>query len=182
MRCSRRTWSPRTRPRRRRPPPRRRPRRPPRLPPRAARRHPPRRRRPPRLRRPPRRPPPRRRRRRPRLLRRRQARPGPPRRRREIHDRDQHVLSVTDQPPVYAVHDPATGDWDLARAGHPQPALARPGHAAAFLDLPPGLPLGADLGGGGHYQTPRVHTPRPSTLVPYTDGLIENPAAAPDTR
>src|SRR5258708_1524692 len=81
----------------------------------------------------------------------------------------------------YAVHDPAPGDWDLARAGHPQPALARPGHPAAFLDLPPGLPLGADVAGGGHYQTTRVHIPRHSTLVLYTDGLIENPAADLDT-
>jgi serine phosphatase RsbU (regulator of sigma subunit) len=77
---------------------------------------------------------------------------------------------------VYAVHDPATGDWDMARAGHPLPALSRPGRAAAFLDLPPGLPLGAGLG-GGHYRTTRLHVPRHSTLVLYTDGLIETPAA-----
>jgi len=57
------------------------------------------------------------------------------------------------------------------------PALARPGRAAAFLDLPPGLPLGADVADGGHYQTTRVHIPRHSTLVLYTDGLIESPAA-----
>ncbi len=98
---------------------------------------------------------------------------------------DQLTADLTDDETsatcVYAVHDPATGDWDLARAGHPQPALARPGHPAAFLDLPPGLPLGADLAGGGHYQTTRVHIPRHSTLVLYTDGLIENPAADLDT-
>ena len=78
---------------------------------------------------------------------------------------------------IYAVHDPATADWDIARAGHPPPALARPGRAPAFLDLPPGLPLGAGVADGEHYQASRVHIPRHSTLVLYTDGLIEDPAA-----
>lgn len=78
---------------------------------------------------------------------------------------------------IYAVHDPATSTWDIARAGHPMPALARPGHPAGFVDLPAGLPLGADVTDGGYYQTTRVHIPRHSTLVLYTDGLIEDPAA-----
>ncbi len=98
---------------------------------------------------------------------------------------DQVTADLTDDETsatcVYAVHDPATGDWDIARAGHPQPALARPGHPAAFLDLPPGLPLGTGVADGGHYQTTRVHIPRHSTLVLYTDGLIDNPAADLDT-
>jgi len=76
---------------------------------------------------------------------------------------------------VYAVHDPRTGDWDIARAGHPLPAIARPGHKTAFPDLPSGLPLGTGLG-DGKYQTTRLHVPPGSTLVLYTDGLIEDPA------
>jgi serine phosphatase RsbU (regulator of sigma subunit) len=76
---------------------------------------------------------------------------------------------------IYAVHDASSGDWEVARAGHPLPALIRPGRRAAFLDLPPGLPLGTGVG-GGHYQTVRLHVPRHSTLVLYTDGLIESPA------
>src|SRR5258707_11112147 len=72
-------------------------------------------------------------------------------------------------------------DWDIARAGHPPPALARPGRAPVFRDLPPGLPLGIGIGGGGHYQATRLHVPRHSTLVLYTDGLIESPAAAIST-
>jgi len=94
---------------------------------------------------------------------------------------DQLTADLTDEETsatcIYAVHDPATADWDIARAGHPLPALARPGHAAAFLDLPPGLPLGVGLE-CGHYQATRLHVPRHSTLVLYTDGLIDNPAAA----
>jgi serine phosphatase RsbU (regulator of sigma subunit) len=93
---------------------------------------------------------------------------------------DQITAELTDEETsatcIYAVHDPATADWDIARAGHPLPALARPGHAAVFLDLPPGLPLGTGVG-GGHYQATRLHVPRHSTLVLYTDGLIESPGA-----
>ncbi|HYZ56472.1 MAG TPA: SpoIIE family protein phosphatase, partial [Streptosporangiaceae bacterium] len=36
---------------------------------------------------------------------------------------------------IYAVHDPATGTCDIARAGHPPPAIARPGHHPVFPDL-----------------------------------------------
>jgi GAF domain-containing protein len=97
---------------------------------------------------------------------------------------DQITADLTDDETsatcVYAVHDPATGDWDLARAGHPLPVLIGPGRRAAFLDLPPGLPLGMGIREGGSYQTTHLRVPRPSTLVLYTDGLIEGPAA--DTR
>jgi GAF domain-containing protein len=73
---------------------------------------------------------------------------------------------------VYAVHDAGSGDWELASAGHPPAALARPGHRAAFLDLPPGHPLGV---GSGPYQPIRIKPPPGGTLVLYTDGLIEHP-------
>jgi len=78
---------------------------------------------------------------------------------------------------LYAACDPATGTWEIASAGHPPPALARPGQRAAFPDLPPGLPLGTGLADGGSYQAVRLHLPPGSTLVLYTDGLIEEPAA-----
>jgi GAF domain-containing protein len=77
---------------------------------------------------------------------------------------------------LYAVHDPATADCDIATAGHPPPALARPGHPAGFPDLPAGLPLGTGLA-DGPYRATRLRLPRHSTLVLYTDGLIETPAA-----
>jgi len=75
---------------------------------------------------------------------------------------------------VYAVYDTGTGACDMARAGHPLPAVVRPGREATFLDLPPGTPLGV---GGGQYETVRVQLPRESTLVLYTDGLIETRTA-----
>jgi PAS domain S-box-containing protein len=98
---------------------------------------------------------------------------------------DQLTADLTDEETsatcIYAVYDPATADWDIARAGHPQPALARPGRGTAFLDLPPGLPLGIGVG-GGKYQATRLHVPRHTTLVLYTDGLIESPGADMSTR
>jgi serine phosphatase RsbU (regulator of sigma subunit) len=100
---------------------------------------------------------------------------------------DQITTDLTDEETgatcIYAVHNAATGDWDIARAGHPLPAMVRPGHNAAFLDLPPGTPLGVGVGvgGDGQYQSTRLHMPRDSTLVLYTDGLIESPAADIDT-
>ena len=93
---------------------------------------------------------------------------------------DQLTADLTDEETgatcIYAVHDPATGDWEMARAGHPLPALARPRHHATFPGLPPGLPLGTGLP-GARYQATRVHVPRHSTLVLYTDGLVESRAA-----
>jgi hypothetical protein len=77
---------------------------------------------------------------------------------------------------IYAVCDPRAGIWDIACAGHPLPALACPGHSTAFPGLPSGLPLGTGLG-DGRYQVTRLHVPCGSTLLLYTDGLIEEPAA-----
>jgi hypothetical protein len=77
---------------------------------------------------------------------------------------------------LYAVHDPGTGTWEIARAGHPPPAIACPGHHPAFPDLPSGLPLGTGLAEGPYHAT-RLHPPAGTTLVLYTDGLIEDPAA-----
>jgi hypothetical protein len=75
---------------------------------------------------------------------------------------------------VYAIHDATTGEWDMARAGHPPPAVAEPSRQTRFLDLPPGLPLGL---GSGQYEAIRTKLPPRSTLVLYTDGLIETPGA-----
>jgi hypothetical protein len=89
---------------------------------------------------------------------------------------DRVTADLTDQETfatcVYAVHDAASGDWEMASAGHPPPVLVTPGSQAGFLDLPPGQPLGV---GGGRYETTRTKPPPGSTLVLYTDGLIESP-------
>ncbi|AJF63901.1 SpoIIE family protein phosphatase [Streptomyces vietnamensis] len=71
---------------------------------------------------------------------------------------------------VYAVHDPATGGWTIARAGHLPPAVATPDGTITFLDGPPGTPLGT---GAHDFGTEEVALPGGGLLVLYTDGLIE---------
>ncbi|MFE7516706.1 SpoIIE family protein phosphatase [Streptomyces sp. NPDC057540] len=71
---------------------------------------------------------------------------------------------------VYAVHDPATGRWVIARAGHPPPAVATPDGTITFLDGQPGTPLGT---GAHDFGTQEVVLPEGGLLVLYTDGLIE---------
>jgi serine phosphatase RsbU (regulator of sigma subunit) len=77
---------------------------------------------------------------------------------------------------LYVAYDPRARTCDIARAGHPLPAVARPGLRTTFPRTPPGLPLGTGLA-DGPYQATCVHLPPGSTLVLYTDGLIESPGA-----
>ncbi|QKG20239.1 PP2C family protein-serine/threonine phosphatase [Actinomadura verrucosospora] len=72
-----------------------------------------------------------------------------------------------------AVLDTASGTAEICRAGHPPPVLLDPGGGCDVLDVPPGLPLGLD---GADYENTRVAVPDGSTLVLYTDGLIETRA------
>lgn len=71
---------------------------------------------------------------------------------------------------VYAVHDPVTGVCEIARAGHPPPAVVAPDGTITFLDGPPGTPLGT---GGQDFRTEAVPLPAGTLLALYTDGLIE---------
>ncbi|WP_395359428.1 SpoIIE family protein phosphatase [Streptomyces sp. YH02] len=71
---------------------------------------------------------------------------------------------------VYAVHDPATRGWVIARAGHPPPAVVTPDGTITFLDGPPGTPLGT---GAHDFGTEEVTLHAGGLLVLYTDGLIE---------
>ncbi|MBP2052013.1 serine phosphatase RsbU (regulator of sigma subunit)/anti-sigma regulatory factor (Ser/Thr protein kinase)/PAS domain-containing protein [Streptomyces griseochromogenes] len=71
---------------------------------------------------------------------------------------------------LYAIYDPTTGMCDLARAGHPLPALVRPDGTADFPGLPAGPPLGL---GGMPFQAARLSLPEGSSLILYTDGLVQ---------
>jgi hypothetical protein len=73
---------------------------------------------------------------------------------------------------LYAVYDPGSRRCRLASAGHPPPVLRRPGGTAEFIDLPPGLLLGA---GPDRYPAVDRQLPAGSVLALYTDGLIERP-------
>jgi PAS domain S-box-containing protein len=72
---------------------------------------------------------------------------------------------------LYLVLDPSTGDVCVASAGHP-PVLAVPEHGRPhLLDVDPGLPLGVldDV----QFRQSQTRVPPGTTLVAYTDGLIE---------
>ncbi|MFJ6940226.1 SpoIIE family protein phosphatase [Streptomyces sp. NPDC101132] len=71
---------------------------------------------------------------------------------------------------LYAVYDPTTRQCTMARAGHLPPALVRPDGEVTFPDLPAGPPLGL---GGLPFETAEFELPEDSTLVLYTDGLVE---------
>ncbi|MEU4094508.1 SpoIIE family protein phosphatase [Streptomyces sp. NPDC026673] len=79
---------------------------------------------------------------------------------------------------LYAVYDPVARRCQLARAGHPPPALLGPDGTVRFPELPAGPPLGL---GGLPFETAEFPVPEGSGLVLYTDGLIEGRHLDPDT-
>ncbi|MET8292231.1 SpoIIE family protein phosphatase [Streptomyces sp. NPDC005132] len=80
---------------------------------------------------------------------------------------------------LYMVYDPISRRCTAARAGHPPPAVVRPGEGARFLDLPAGPPLGV---GGLPFETAEIQLPEGSLLALYTDGLVESPRHGLDER
>ncbi|MEU8828171.1 SpoIIE family protein phosphatase [Streptomyces sp. NPDC048636] len=72
---------------------------------------------------------------------------------------------------LYAVYDPVSGRCSFARAGHPAPAVVRPGGPADFLELPAGPPLGL---GGLPFEALDVELPEGTLLAFYTDGLVRD--------
>ncbi|MFD9433443.1 SpoIIE family protein phosphatase [Streptomyces sp. NPDC060002] len=72
---------------------------------------------------------------------------------------------------LYAVYDPVSRRFTVARAGHVPPALVTPDGTAEILDLPPGPPLGL---GGLPFEAAEAELPEGSLLALYTDGLVES--------
>ncbi|MGW5638430.1 SpoIIE family protein phosphatase, partial [Streptomyces sp. NPDC003832] len=79
--------------------------------------------------------------------------------------------AVTGATCLYAVYDPVSGECVLARAGHPGPALVSPDGSVSFPDIPVAPPLG--VGGGLPVETAELSLAAGSSLVLYTDGLVE---------
>jgi PAS domain S-box-containing protein len=71
----------------------------------------------------------------------------------------------------YGVLDPMRGRFEVATAGHMPPVLLAPDSDAAFIDVRPAPPIGADI--GSRYTTVSLELVPGSTLVFYTDGLVE---------
>ncbi|MEU3600349.1 SpoIIE family protein phosphatase [Streptomyces sp. NPDC006798] len=79
--------------------------------------------------------------------------------------------AITGATCLIAIYDPATGVCSMARAGHVQPVVVHPDGTAAFARVPGGPPLGL---GGLPFETLELRLPEGSTLVLYTDGLVED--------
>jgi anti-sigma regulatory factor (Ser/Thr protein kinase) len=85
----------------------------------------------------------------------------------EVDDAERDVGATC----LYAVYDPVSCRCNLARAGHPLPALVTPDGAVTFVDMPAGPPLGL---GGLPFESTEIELPAGSILALYTDGLIES--------
>jgi serine phosphatase RsbU (regulator of sigma subunit)/anti-sigma regulatory factor (Ser/Thr protein kinase) len=72
---------------------------------------------------------------------------------------------------LYAVLDPERGVLRFSSAGHPPPLVVYPDGRAAFLEGGRGLPLG--ISAETRYRQQVVELPVGSTLLVYTDGLVE---------
>ncbi|WP_327065115.1 SpoIIE family protein phosphatase [Kitasatospora sp. NBC_01250] len=79
--------------------------------------------------------------------------------------------AVTGASCLYAIYDPVSRLCTVARAGHPPPALVHPDGTVEFPDVPAGPPLGL---GGLPFSAAELLLPEDSTLVLYTDGLVED--------
>ncbi|MFF4850905.1 SpoIIE family protein phosphatase [Streptomyces sp. NPDC001194] len=91
--------------------------------------------------------------------------------REEGGDNDSGSTGIVGATCLYAVYDPTTRLCTMARAGHPPPALVHPGGRVTFPELPAGPPLGL---GGLPFETAEIRLPEGSTMVLYTDGLVED--------
>ncbi|MFH8574786.1 SpoIIE family protein phosphatase [Streptomyces zaomyceticus] len=84
---------------------------------------------------------------------------------------DGDVAPVTGATCLYALYDPGTQLCTMARAGHLEPVVVRPDGSAAFAAVPGGPPLGLS---GLPFETAEIQLPEGSSLVLYTDGLVED--------
>ncbi|MFI8460240.1 SpoIIE family protein phosphatase [Kitasatospora sp. NPDC085464] len=80
-------------------------------------------------------------------------------------------LAITGATCLYAIYDPSTATCAMARAGHPPPALVHPDGTVELLGLPAGPPLGL---GGMPFEAVELRLPPGSSLILYTDGLVED--------
>lgn len=90
------------------------------------------------------------------------------------------MAQVTLATAVFARVERAAGGWRLrwTNAGHPPPLLVEPGGRARFLEDGGGLLLGTGL--PTSRQDAVADLPLRSTLLLYTDGLIESPGRSLD--
>ena len=81
------------------------------------------------------------------------------------------VLETTFATLAYVLVDPVTGMCRLSAAGHPPPLAAYPNGRVELLEGGRGLPLGTGM--GAKYRQDAFSLPAGSTLLLYSDGLVE---------
>ena len=74
---------------------------------------------------------------------------------------------------IYVVLQPGSGRMGIVNAGHPEPLLLEPSGQAHFVTVETSQPLGVGLLGCPHREE-SLAIQRGSTLLLYTDGLIES--------
>ncbi|MGQ4416997.1 SpoIIE family protein phosphatase [Streptomyces sp. SAS_269] len=84
---------------------------------------------------------------------------------------DEHMTDVRFATCLYVEADPATGMLEIARAGHPDPAIRMADGTVMMRPTAGGLPLGIDP--DTDYPTTRFTLEPGETLMLCTDGLIE---------
>ncbi|MGK5530290.1 SpoIIE family protein phosphatase [Streptomyces sp. URMC 129] len=72
---------------------------------------------------------------------------------------------------MYGIYDPVSGGFSYASAGHPSPAVVRPGGTTTFPTHIPDPPLGV---AAPPLATVETHLPDGSLLALYTDGLVSS--------
>jgi serine phosphatase RsbU (regulator of sigma subunit) len=77
----------------------------------------------------------------------------------------------------FVIIDPARGELEMCRAGHPGPALAAPGGSPVLLEHGTDLLLGVNA--DERYTTVTLPMPPGSVLVLATDGLLDDDGADP---
>ncbi|KRD13296.1 MULTISPECIES: SpoIIE family protein phosphatase [unclassified Streptomyces] len=71
---------------------------------------------------------------------------------------------------LYAVYDPVTRRFTMARAGHPPPVVVTPEGRVSFPEPPAGPPLGL---GGMAFEAAEITLAENSLIGLYTDGLVQ---------
>ena len=84
---------------------------------------------------------------------------------------DEHMTDVRFATCLYVEADPATGMMEIARAGHPDPAIRMADGTVMMRPTAGGVPLGVDP--DADYPTTRFTLEPGETLMLCTDGLIE---------
>ncbi|MFE1886595.1 ATP-binding SpoIIE family protein phosphatase [Streptomyces diastatochromogenes] len=84
---------------------------------------------------------------------------------------DEHMTDLRFATCLYVEADPATGQLEIARAGHPDPAIRMADGTVMMRPVVGGLPLGIDP--DADYPTTRFTLEPGETMMICTDGLIE---------